>query len=128
MSPNFPNFCPQAGSNDGDGTEDSGFDNDCADDGDEYDDFTGDGDEYGVYTDDDAISTNVTAMMLIEYGSDGIHHQIPLRVLEMAFFYSISKSYNIFRKEVVNWRSIHESKIFVKPRPLLCFNDGVCWQ
>ena len=89
------------GSNDdGNGTEDSGFDNDCAD----------DGDEYGVYTDDDAISTNVTAMMLIEYGSDGIHHQIPLRVLEMAFFYSISKSYNIFKKEVVNWRSIHESK------------------
>ena len=77
MSPNIPNFCPQAGSNDGDGTEDSGFDNDCADDGDEYDDFTGDGDEYGVYTDDDAISTNVTAMMLIEYGSDGIHDQIP---------------------------------------------------
>ena len=68
---------------------------------------------------------NLTTMLLLqtwrrwcsymaEYDSDGIHHQIPLRVLEMAFFYSISKSYNIFRKEVVNWRSIHESKIFVK--------------
>ena len=33
------------GSNDGDGTEDSGFDNDCADDGDEYGVYTPDGDE-----------------------------------------------------------------------------------
>ena len=61
---------------------------------------------------------------MVEYDSDGIHHQIPLRVLEMAFFYSISKSYDIFRKEVINWRSIRESKIFVKPPLLLCFNDG----
>ena len=117
-----------AGSNDDDGTKDSGFDNDCADDGDDYGVHTDDGDEYDEYSDDNAISTNVTAMMLIEYGSDGINHQIPLRVLEMAFCYLISKSNNVFRKEVVNWRSIHESKIFVKPRPLLCFNDVQCWQ
>ena len=47
--------------------EDSGFDNDCADDGDEYGVYTDDGDEYDEYSDDNAISTTVTAMMLI-YG------------------------------------------------------------
>ena len=61
-----------AGSNDDDGTKDSGFDNDCADDGDEYDVYTDDGDEYDEYFYDNAISTNMKVMMLIEYGSDGI--------------------------------------------------------
>ena len=86
-----------AGSNDDDGTKDSGFDNV----GDEYEVYTDDGDEYDEYSDDNAMNTNMRVMMLIEYGSDGIHHQIPLRVLEMAFFYSTSKSYDIFRKEVI---------------------------